>query len=397
MRRVWITCLALLLAGPFVWLELGLRGSQPGVSSAPLAWVPEKQKTPAYSWERVRRLAGSTSDVAAIALVGNPNRLVMAHRHGRLTVWDIASGVQTLSIRAHRWRCRAVATDADGPRIAVATPRRIKVYDTQTQQRIHRFPVRMAGAPPLAMSADGAFLAATTKPHDVTVWDLADGAVAFHILELTAGVSAVSLSADGSRVAVACRDGGVAVWDVGAGKVIRTLVGHGAAVRSVDLPGDGRVLATGSDDKTAKVWDLDTGAVLATVSYATAPVTSVKLKNDATRLVLATGSGAIDLWHVETSTRIRRYGSRALSRRRLAVSPDGSVVAAVGNACSLWAAGTGDELSAWRDRGHRVAGVQLSLDGARALAFYVDGGSALYDVETAARLRTFASPPPPRR
>ncbi|KAJ7479768.1 WD40-repeat-containing domain protein, partial [Mycena latifolia] len=71
-----------------------------------------------------------------------------------------------------------------------------------------------------------------------------------------AGVMAVALSPDGALVAAGCVDAVVRVWDARSGVLVEVLRGHGSSVHSVAWVREGGGLVSGALDNTIRVWDL---------------------------------------------------------------------------------------------------------------------------------------------
>jgi glucose repression regulatory protein TUP1 len=73
---------------------------------------------------------------------------------------------------------------------------------------------------------------------------------------------AVALSADGALLAAGCVDALVRVWDVRTGALVEVLRGHQNSVHSVVFAsregggGGGMMLVTGALDNTVRCWDL---------------------------------------------------------------------------------------------------------------------------------------------
>ncbi|HEX3917352.1 MAG TPA: WD40 repeat domain-containing protein [Caulobacteraceae bacterium] len=76
-------------------------------------------------------------------------------------------------------------------------------------------------------------------------------------------ISAVALSSDGARVAAACSSGDVYIYDVASAALSRPLEGHAKSVGALAFSPDGKLLASGSDDGTVRLWDAQSGAPVA--------------------------------------------------------------------------------------------------------------------------------------
>jgi general transcriptional corepressor TUP1 len=92
------------------------------------------------------------------------------------------------------------------------------------------------------------------------VWDLETGGnLATYSIE--DGVTTVAISPNGAFVAAGSLDKSVRVWDLQKGNIIERLEGiegHKDSVYSVAFSPNGRDLVSGSLDKTIKMWELGT-------------------------------------------------------------------------------------------------------------------------------------------
>ncbi|HKC74318.1 MAG TPA: WD40 repeat domain-containing protein, partial [Chloroflexota bacterium] len=132
----------------------------------------------------------------------------------------------------------------------------------------------------VALSADGAYLAAGTSNGEVRLWRVVDRAPLLAVQGHTGGVYGVALSADGRLVASSGLDGTVQLWETGDGRLLTTLRGHTDMVWGVALSADGRLAASGSYDETVRLWEAASGRLLATLRGHNGAVFCVALAAD---------------------------------------------------------------------------------------------------------------------
>lgn len=70
------------------------------------------------------------------------------------------------------------------------------------------------------------------------------------------GVTSVAISPDGALVAAGSLDTVVRIWDIATGTLLERLRGHSDSVYSVAFTPDGKGIVSGSLDKTLKYWDV---------------------------------------------------------------------------------------------------------------------------------------------
>ena len=92
----------------------------------------------------------------------------------------------------------------------------------------------------VALSRDGAFLAAGTSTGEVWLWRVADRTPIWVVPGHTGGVWGVALSEDGLLVSGG-EDGRVRLWETGTGRALETLPSHPGGVHGVALSPDGPI------------------------------------------------------------------------------------------------------------------------------------------------------------
>src|SRR5207249_4364516 len=107
-----------------------------------------------------------------ISLTRNPARF------GELKIWDVATGREQHSLRAHDQAVRQVAFSPDGRAVASAGDDGVvKLWDPASGRQRMAFPAEDADCNGVAFSPDGRRLAAGSGKA-VFVWDVETGAVA---------------------------------------------------------------------------------------------------------------------------------------------------------------------------------------------------------------------------
>jgi len=260
----------------------------------------------------------------------------------------------------------AVALSADGRVGALGGGTGIDVFEVPGLRRLRFFPELAARGRGLALSADGALLAASVRTraeairrhakHAVEVWSLRDGK---HVATLDPAIEvrAAAFSPDGRLLAVGGENLGIELWDVAKGRARWRKLAHSAngEILSLAFSPDGRRLLSG-----AKVDGAGGGA-----------------ETDE-------WMDTLRLWNVDTAAQIRPL---AEGTSIAGFSADGRFIIDAGGAGAAVFRADADEpfvgLPHFADPKQSmqfVEGAALSLDGARAATAGSDGALATWDV-----------------
>jgi WD40 repeat protein len=242
----------------------------------------------------------------------------------------------------------------------------------------------------VALSDDGALLAAGTTTGQVWLWRVADRTLLTTLEGYTGPVFAVALSADGHLLASGYGDGTIRLWETSTGELLATLEGHTGGVWGVALSADKHVLASGSVDGTVRLWDASTRRLLTTLEGHTGGVWGVALSADGHLLASSGGGGTVRLWEVPSGQPLAALQGHTGGVWRVALSADGHLLASGGadGTVRLWEAPSGRPLATLE--GHTgVWGVALSADG-HLLASSGGGGTLrLWEVPSGRPLAAF--------
>lgn len=190
----------------------------------------------------------------------------------------------------------------------------------------------------LAVSRDGALIAAGTASGKLSVFDAANGAL-LHTLDAHAG-GVLALAFGRQLLASAGQDGHARLWDARKGAPVAALPGGSGWVSHLQWTPDGKRLATAAG-KTATLWN-EQGAVLQKWT-ATAGINGLAF-NVVGGLLAATAGAEVLLWRAADGglDRTLKWVSTLINAHW---SPDGKVLAAgsIDKSVHFWRAG------AWLD------------------------------------------------
>ena len=304
------------------------------------------------------------SGVAAVAYSADGRFLATGHENGELLLWDAATGRRIGRLNGLETWVRGVAFTPDGNSL---------VAMSQGSEK-----------PDL--------------PGEVVVFDVASQKIRQRMAEPTGRPWQIALSPDGATVAAACADGMVRLWDISTGKLVRTLDGHAKGARAVAYSPDGAVLASGGFDGVIRLWNTQTGEQAREVTLPNGLVNGLAFTPDGKDLVAATFGatvyalrvadptslprafgkghdgasvtvavlkdgktvvsaggklgefGEVKVWDLPSGKLLGDYRGLTMIVEALAVAPDGHSVVSAG-----WAAGKPGELRMWDVEGFRAA------------------------------------------
>ncbi|KAF8196823.1 WD40-repeat-containing domain protein [Mycena galopus ATCC 62051] len=167
---------------------------------------------------------------------------------------------------------RSVRFSPDGKFLATgAEDKRIRIWDISKRAIAAVFDGHQQEIYSLDFSSDGRLIVSGSGDRTVRIWGIEDRSM--RILAVTpedaapssspanadAGVTSVAISPDGALVAAGCVDAVVRIWSVATGTLVEQLRGHQDSVYSVVFTRDGHGIVSGSLDNTLKYWDLRGG------------------------------------------------------------------------------------------------------------------------------------------
>jgi mono/diheme cytochrome c family protein len=160
----------------------------------------------------------------------------------------------------------------------------------------------------------------------VRVYATADGSLVHEIKAHTDWVYAVEYSPDGVLLATADRSGGLHVWEAETAQEYQDLQGHKDAVTDLSWRDDSTILASASEDGTIKLWEMNEGKLVKSWKAHEGGVLSVRFAHDG-RLVSAGRDRKVEVWGPD-GRKIRGWGPLADLPLKVAFTHDGSRVLA---------------------------------------------------------------------
>jgi WD40 repeat protein len=364
----------------------------------------------AVTGAKLRALDGHSGRIYDVTFRPDGRHLATASGDRTVRIWDVSVDHETrafehpLGNRTPQELLRMpwdVAFTPDGAQLALRGGPRITLLDTTTGQPVRIFEAPLKWFSCLAISRDGARLAAGAyRPRDqdgkgsqelgdVHVWGLKTGELQHILKGHPYRVSGVAFSPDGKQLfSVSQRGhphetGEVRVWDLSTGQQVRYLAGaRSPASRyrrlttelAMAVSHDGRLLALGGWDDTTEVHDLHGGQVLQTLKHDEL-VNCMAFSPDGSRLVTGESDGNIRLWDLASRQILHTFKGYTGDRSVAFHSNGARIVTGGATTVKVWDVATGQQVRTFPGSYSAVA---FSPEGWR-LAYTIPGKCLLLD------------------
>jgi WD40 repeat protein len=152
------------------------------------------------------------------------------------------------------------------------------------------------------------YLAAGTKDNSILLWDLSAGMEPLPSLQgPTAMTRALAISSDGAYLAAANIDNVIRIYKIPEGKLIKTLSGHDNLVRALVIHPDGRFLFSADFDGKMMAWRFPYGTLLSEQRGCKGEIYKLGLSGNGNLLFSAGACGHIHLWDWNTWRDIKTF------------------------------------------------------------------------------------------
>jgi WD40 repeat protein len=346
------------------------------------------------SGREIRTVKAHSSYVNAVAL-SNDGRLALSGSDydGTLKLWEIESGREIRTFYSSIY-VTAVALSNDGRLALSGGDTSLELWDVQSGREIRTFNTDYSRAMnALAFSNDGrlALSASSGYPSEayksrLKLWDLESGREIRTFKGHSDDVDAVALSNDGRLALSNSYPGTFRLWDIGSGREIRTFKAHSSWLKPVALSNDGRLALSGS-----YMWDIGSGRKIRTFKGHSYDVNAVAFSNDGRLALSGSDDNTLKLWEVESGREIRTFKGHSDDVNAVALSNDGRLAlsGSYDKTLKLWEVDSGREIRTFKGHSDDVNAVALSNDGRLALSGSGDKTLKLWDIDSGREIRTF--------
>ncbi|OAN46353.1 hypothetical protein A6A04_20630 [Paramagnetospirillum marisnigri] len=184
-------------------------------------------------------------------------KMLVVEDNGRVLIADAATGQPERVIRDDRNRFSYFSMSRNSRWFAaVGEDHNVFLHDLT---RGENFTLRYAGAQAIAVSDDGTVALVATG--GLAMWDPArarDKALWSRESDGGGNVFSLAVSVDGAFIAAGHDNGMLSLWDARTGRMQKTWRGHDSTVRGMAVSDDGKYLISGGFEGTVRIWDAST-------------------------------------------------------------------------------------------------------------------------------------------
>ena len=263
---------------------------------------------------------GAVLDVATIA---DGSLAFTAGADGTVRQW--ARPAPRVLLDGHTQGVKLGASAADGQWFATTgDDRTVRIWNGagQPQRTIGPHPQALSA---LAISADGRGLAAGDAVGGVSIWNPQDGAAQGAMLVHQGAVRAIAPERDGSALWTAGADGTIKRTKLPL-PVPRQLAGHTQPVKAIVTTADGRAAFTAGQDAMVRQWDVLSGQTTRTFGdgAAAGAVTGLAVSTDGSLVAAVTETGSVRAWRVADGAAAFVANVPGVALRDVAILPGGA-------------------------------------------------------------------------
>ncbi len=139
---------------------------------------------------------------------------------------------------------------------------KVIIWDVSTGRRITAIGDELDAVLAADISSNQELVALGGPNKLVKVFSVADGSLRYEINKHTDWVTALEFSPDGKFLATGDRNGGLQVWETASGAERFALPGHTLAITGVSWRADSMILASASEDTTVRLWEMEKGGAV---------------------------------------------------------------------------------------------------------------------------------------
>jgi WD40 repeat protein len=325
--------------------------------------------------------SGDVSDVAVL-----PGLMATAGSDHAVRLWY--GGQPQRTSGGVPWEVKCAAYSPGGTYLATGSPDgTIRLWNGRTWELLHSWRGHTDSVKHVAFAPGDGVLASSSDDGNVVLWKVPSGEEIRTIASFPPG-GPVAFNHDGSLMAargVGALPIDVAIYDVASGKPTKTLNQRPGGPRGeFAFSRDSRLLAVGANSSTIAIWNAATGTATTTLGPASRDEVTVAVGK---RLVIAASWTTVDAWDIASGASVCSLTGHTARIRAVRLSPDETTIASAAEdgTVRLWDIATAAHVKTFRlgPAGAIVEDVQYSPDGRYLVT--VNGNGTAYVLRVPSR------------
>jgi len=282
--------------------------------------------------------------------------------------------------------------------VAVAAPKQILLYDTDTKQLAGIFPYTEGYARSLRFSRNGSLLVMGGgrggKLGHAIVWDVKSGKRIVEVGKEFDQVMSADISPDQKKVVIGSPSKKVKVYDTATGEELYMISKHTEWIMGTAFSPDGVLLATADRNGNVMVWEAENGGEFYILGQHKASCSDLAWRADSNILASSSLDGTISLWEMNEGKQVKNWSAHNGGVQSVSFTPDGKVVSCGNDGITRTWNLEGKELLKTESQGDIVTKVVALHDSKQALTGNWRGELFFYDLATAKKSGQITSNPP---
>ena len=317
---------------------------------------------------------------------------------------EVTPALPKLSLEPQLWTkrkspIRAIAVNPWSPIVAIAAPRQVVLFNTETLALKGVIPFPDGKPEVLRFSRNGSILliggGLAGDSGTVLMWDVAKGQVVRTIGDELDAVLACDITPDHSLVALGGPKKVVRVYSTDDGKLLYELKKHTEWVTAIEFSPDGKNLASGDRNGGLIVSDAQTGNKNFDLTGHKEMITSVAWRVDGKILGSVSKDKSVRIWEMKKGKQIKNWGADGKGLTGICFLPGGNLLTAGRDKnVKLWQQ-DGKQLKTFNGLSDMAMGLAYCASTERVVAGSFLGEVLVWDREKSDSVGKLNSNPPP--
>jgi hypothetical protein len=366
---------------------------------------PKSDKLPEESLNIIRDWidGGAPENAGSAPLVSKKPKvnLVMTDPGTRPEVAPLPGrlSLEPWSYTARTGAVTAMATSPWAPLVAIASPKQVLLYNTQTLQLAGTFSFEEGVVEVLNFSRNGSLLLAgggrAGATGKVVVWSIDSGERIIEVGDEFDSVLGADISSDHSLIALGSAGKVIRVYSTASGELEYEIPKkHTEWIYCVAFSPDGVLLATADRNGGLFIWEAENGREYLKLGGHGGAITGLSWRNDSNILGSCSEDGSIKLWEMENGGQVKNWGAHGGGVASMEFARDGRILSCGRDKVTkLWDQ-NGSQQRAFEGFGDIALQASFCDETNRAISGDWTGDIRIWNAEDGARLANLSPNPP---